>query len=201
MKTSPQAHLSGHCSKQSRKTTKLVVLYSSEAGGCSDYPKWGPALPSLALVVHHGGTSFTPITKKKKGISFAAKQCRKVFAHSEAVGVTRKASVGDGCGPVFIFLSPSAAVSHSECSTTSPFRPPVGPFLIPFYPHPAAFQKQALSDRLCTRKSLYCRIVYSHTRFLLHCSRAASSVGLSLNSAVLNASTWLHVHKPTLIAT
>lgn len=67
VKTSPQAHLSGHCSKQSRKTTKLVVLYSSEAGGCSDYPKWGPALPSLALVVHHGGTSFTPITKKKKG--------------------------------------------------------------------------------------------------------------------------------------
>lgn len=144
-----------------------------------------------------GGTSFTPITKKKKGISFAAKQCRTVFAHSEAVGVMRKASVGDGCGPVFFFLSPSAAVSHSECSTTSPFRPPVGPCLLPFYPHPAVFQKQALSDCLCTRKSLY----RSHTCFLLHCSRAALSVGPSLNSAVLNASTWLHAHKATLIAT
>lgn len=97
-----------------------VVLCGTVKQRYSDYPKWGPALPLLACLASEFslGTSFTAITKKRD--PSAAKQSgQRLLAHSQAVGVLQKASVGDGCGPVCIFLSLPMLQSPSFSITVS----------------------------------------------------------------------------------
>lgn len=85
MKLSPQAHLnsSGKLLQTNRaKVQNWWFCTAQWREGCSDYPKWGPAPPSLALLASSQGTSFIAITKRDIICSQAEQDSARSFSGS-----------------------------------------------------------------------------------------------------------------------
>lgn len=110
------------------------------------------------------------------------------------------------CICMHLSLPPNAAIPLFLYNTTSLFSPSAGPPSFISYPPPILLPFRNNLSVIVSPSAMVFHSLKSNnlsvsfTQSLLPCSKAALSVALFLNSARLNASTWLHVHTPTFMA-